>query len=787
LLAYDEEYFCNDTVTSTDLLGFEPYVDAITEFLTAEYTKPPITFSIEGKWGSGKSSFMKQLKKRIDTKNEEKRKKFLNFHFRRKKYFTIWFNAWRYDKEKELWSAFALSVIEKISNELSLWQKIWARFKLTILRLKFKFYGKSSFRINIFILCLLLLFTFFISIPKFHDLLINYSTDGLFKNMIMILIGFTVPIIPAFNIYKDLSDVIGNTFDFSKYLSSPNYEEHISFIEQFHSDFNKIIESYAGKSKVYVFIDDLDRCEIPKAAELMQAINLMISEEAKIYFCIGMDREIISAGLVAKNENVCKYLFENSSRNKLEYGYNFVEKFIQIPFKIPSPNDKDIESLFIYKPNIEYSHAHPSYIFWKLKRLFLYIDYKFLNKLYTDNRQQEGISQNNVNINISNDNLDIEDDVSVNDLDCDERVRSLEISDNFKDIKEMVTPALDNNPRRIKQFLNLFRFYRTLGLNIGLFTYKKETAPNQKWNCHKLAKYVTICIKWPDIIASLNSNKILLEEIQLYAIKPDTFSEKIGKWAEDEQLIELMKYGFVNNTPQKSDEYTLIGLDYSKLLNVSPVIMYPVSVQNIGVQDTLISNVISCNYKFSNWSINKYPLIKIFGVNFVPLFSNYDSLWQSRVNKLVKLVLDDDNIYTLKKAEKLDLKNGYTLEAKEIDVEGKKVWLQFEQNGQYVNDAIISTEVGTKTWTCELNAIQGVNNVTVLRVHVFNIFQGAESGSVQIDGLWLIDFSVITNLNLGERFGEYTLIKIINGVNSFDLGKLVFKKEEQRDVTTTVL
>ena len=52
----------------------------------------------------------------------------------------------------------------------------------------------------------------------------------------------------------------------------PNYKEHISFIEHFHSDFNKIIKSYVGDSKVYVFIDDLDRCEIPKAAELMQAI-----------------------------------------------------------------------------------------------------------------------------------------------------------------------------------------------------------------------------------------------------------------------------------------------------------------------------------------------------------------------------------------------------------------------------------------------------------------------------------------------------------------------------------
>jgi predicted KAP-like P-loop ATPase len=55
-----------DQAAVQDSLGFTPYVTAIGEFLTNDQTKPPLTMSIEGEWGSGKSSFMKQLQKEIE-------------------------------------------------------------------------------------------------------------------------------------------------------------------------------------------------------------------------------------------------------------------------------------------------------------------------------------------------------------------------------------------------------------------------------------------------------------------------------------------------------------------------------------------------------------------------------------------------------------------------------------------------------------------------------------------------------------------------------------------------
>jgi hypothetical protein len=54
-----------DQPTATDSLGFGPYVEALAGFLRSEATAPPLTVSIEGEWGSGKSSFMMQLEQTI--------------------------------------------------------------------------------------------------------------------------------------------------------------------------------------------------------------------------------------------------------------------------------------------------------------------------------------------------------------------------------------------------------------------------------------------------------------------------------------------------------------------------------------------------------------------------------------------------------------------------------------------------------------------------------------------------------------------------------------------------
>ena len=76
--------------------------------------------------------------------------------------------------------------------------------------------------------------------------------------------------------------------DLTQYLEHPDYDKQVAFIEKFHEDFSKIVNAYVGENeKIYVFIDDLDRCELGKSADLLQALNMMISNDPKIIFYFG--------------------------------------------------------------------------------------------------------------------------------------------------------------------------------------------------------------------------------------------------------------------------------------------------------------------------------------------------------------------------------------------------------------------------------------------------------------------------------------------------------------------
>lgn len=553
----------NDISTKEDVLGFRPYVEAIAEFLTAEGTKPPITLSIEGQWGCGKSSFMKQLKEEIDKKNGGNEDK---------KYFTVWFNSWKYEKEDELWASFALNFMDELSKQLS-WRHLqYSRLKLFYLR--YKLLMKNNFLIFVHfswnILSFLLIFSFLSLLITYvlHSLgmpLPNFFKDELiknFSNFVLISAPF-VGLLKYFSTEKWFIDVFRDPFGLKKLSSSTNYKEHISFRERFHADLNEITKSYVGDSKVYVFIDDLDRCEVPKAAELMQAINLMISENSKIYFILAMDRKVISAGLAAKNESILKYLDEN----ELQYGYEFIEKFIQLPFKVPNPKSSDFLKFLTSADEIETSLS-PSGSMDKLNISEDFILDEFpeekVKSLQNESKGQETESDDFTNVENELDKQEIQ-----NNKDC---VEDFETS---KMILEMVAPALDNNPRRIKQFINQFHFQLTIGKRIGLFSYNEGKVPEMTWNCKKLAKFVAISIKWNSIIYALNSNRTLFAQLQEYALTRENIKD-LEKWALDERLINLLRYGCVEgeNISQNVSEYTLSNLDFSELLQISPVLTY---------------------------------------------------------------------------------------------------------------------------------------------------------------------------------------------------------------------
>ena len=114
-----------------DRLGFEPYVTAMAKFLTNPATRGPLTISIEGEWGGGKSSFMKQLREKLQDLAADSRRPDVMPH-------TLEFNAWRHDKAEALWAAFAIEFTRSIRKQISRWRQARGGILLLCYRYQWK-------------------------------------------------------------------------------------------------------------------------------------------------------------------------------------------------------------------------------------------------------------------------------------------------------------------------------------------------------------------------------------------------------------------------------------------------------------------------------------------------------------------------------------------------------------------------------------------------------------------------------------------------------------------------
>ncbi len=635
----------NDQPTPEDTLGFTPYVVAMAEFLTHPETKPPLTLSIEGEWGSGKSSFMKQLEDQIKKKSEELEEEQLKEIWARlkkehitsnlsdisqflklklklsKKTQTIWFNAWRHDKSESLWAAFALSFLEQISTNRSLSDilpNLWGYLKLISNR--FNALEKPVKFIQTLAISSLL-FSIIIAIPivyfrvgikgvslwseQVENLLKKESTkadnnqekdsnktsnkdaDNSLLTIILIIGGTGASVSGIGKLLATLRDLIGDPkMDLTQYLESPDYNSQIAFIEKFHQDFCKIVDAYAGKGeKVYVFIDDIDRCELGKSADLLQTLNLMISNDPNLIFILGMDREKVAAAITFKHKDVLPYLasisVENQDKEKendksisvenqdkeqkkdkslkeLDYGFSFMEKFVQLSFSVPKPSEKELDIFLKKISQNKKENSQEKRFFWtplvlsiiKISKIVKII----LEQFIPGNRKAEEETKTQ-NLPDTNPEVKTDPDLAIFPI-----IEKDLTSESLAHIIEMVAPFFDYNPRRLKQYINALRLQTYIAYYVVGVPYAEKglITPEQ------LGKFVALTLKYPRLLFELKKNDELLAEYENCALgKSEESKDRINN---DPKLKKLLCYGL---NIELSNQYSLNNKSLKKLLQVS--------------------------------------------------------------------------------------------------------------------------------------------------------------------------------------------------------------------------
>ncbi len=533
----DLEYFPDAPVKlAEDRLGRGTLAKSVASLIRE--AKGAIALSVEGPWGSGKSSFMKFVQEELERDIPESGSGTKVPAFR-----TVTFNPWRLDKAEAVWASFVLCFYRELfkcevfdllahgKRRSEAIRALRARCKLAWLRFDWDRGGPSLVKLFMLFLIAIAISVALAAVGRDRESRLvapsavqQASTAGrpaagdstareeqetpkknasdkdpseeILLGILTWLLGTTIPagvlaVLVQFILGLKPERIVKRL---AKSSVRPDYEARQAFIERFHEDFGYV--SAALSRKVAVFIDDLDRCEPSLAAEIIQAVNLMIPDGGDLAFVIAMDREKVAAGIAVRAEKILPILArtrlekpEFDGPRKLQYGYAFLEKTLQFAVRLPPAQ---IE-------NIARAASGPE---GPMKRLVR---------------------------------------------------RSVEI--------------LERNPRRVKQFMNRL-------------TLEEHLLDSASISREQLAKFLAITIRFPSMVEAVEQNNSLLAELEEFAVDRDarvigpTDESAFARWASEDDLLRFLAQDWVAPEPDANPLLrTFLGVDVPRLLGRRSVVV----------------------------------------------------------------------------------------------------------------------------------------------------------------------------------------------------------------------
>ncbi|MDK9725053.1 MAG: YCF48-related protein [Sterolibacteriaceae bacterium MAG5] len=375
------------TDVERDRLGFTPVVDALVAFMRHEKTRPPVTFAVTAQWGRGKSSMMQMLHTRLQDQGVP----------------TVWFNAWHHQQEPVLlaplletiarqamppwWSAHGFNVrFELLLRRfvakpwlglgplvmflaLLLWLvgtvfaaftpfeaghphpsvKLWAATVDWIVSMLMAAPGADALVAGNFGLVATKILGAFVQQPlaAWPAVLFIYVAVSLWLLVFHFLRPF--PASPS-----TLLASIGNKFNLKQ------AEEQTGFRQRFRQHFHEFCEATQPYT-LTIFIDDLDRCEAKKCAEMLEAVNYL-ADAGKCFVVLGIAKEIVEAqlGEAFKDIAVTHAAFASLAnhresetndkerkaiQDRKDYARDYLRKLIQIEIPVPRPSKEGFAKL----------------------------------------------------------------------------------------------------------------------------------------------------------------------------------------------------------------------------------------------------------------------------------------------------------------------------------------------------------------------------------------------------------------------------------------------------------
>lgn len=204
-------------VEPSDGLGFDTYARVLAS--AALDTRGPFTIGIFGEWGTGKTSIMRLVQKRLGSEP---------------KVITVWFNAWRYEQEEHPIVPLVATIVRELERHRPLMNRLKSGGQVLMRALRAVAYGFSA--------------KSKVKVPGFAEIEASFVA----KDMIE----------------RDEKLSPDPLLDRSLYYQAFEALSAVKLDEEF---------------RIVVLIDDLDRCFPDQAIRLLESIKLVLSQPGFIF------------------------------------------------------------------------------------------------------------------------------------------------------------------------------------------------------------------------------------------------------------------------------------------------------------------------------------------------------------------------------------------------------------------------------------------------------------------------------------------------------------------------
>ena len=278
-----------DNETKIDLLNNEAIALTIIKMMRERPDKP-VTLGVHGDWGAGKSSVLEMIESSL--KDE-------------KKILCIKFNGWRFQGFEDAKIALIEGIVTSLLDERPALNKAKGAAKDILKRID---YLKA--------------------VKRGGGLLWNATTGMPSPDQIETVVGA----VKNFGKNPSKEDLEGAAKQFSGLLKPAEAKRMPEEIEGFREEFKKLLDE-ADIDQLVVLIDDLDRCLPDTTIETLEAIRLFVFSE-RTAFVVGADEAMVEYA-------VRRHFPELPASGPHDYARNYLEKLIQVPFRIPALGDTE--------------------------------------------------------------------------------------------------------------------------------------------------------------------------------------------------------------------------------------------------------------------------------------------------------------------------------------------------------------------------------------------------------------------------------------------------------------